>query len=104
MWTAAASLRVWMRSMPRPMVASKIDRIWLPESVKSWRTPAAARASTSRVAPVLMQKGRSFGSAAGDDRQELGQLLERRAIERGRRRPHTCRGDPAAAAQDLLAD
>src|SRR5678816_4821980 len=90
--------------MPRPIVASKIERIWLPDSVKRWRTPAAVSASTSRTAPLVLMRGPPGRSARGDGRQQLRQLCERGRIERGRRRAHARGGDPAAAAEDLLAD
>ena len=32
MWTAAASCRTWINSIPLPIVASKTGMIWLPES------------------------------------------------------------------------
>src|SRR4029453_10275619 len=86
------------------MVASKIERIRLPDSVKRWRTPPAVRASTSRVAPLTRMRELPRRSARGEDRQELRELCERGRIGRGGWGAHAGRGDPAAAAEDFLAD
>src|SRR4051812_13778163 len=51
MCTAAASWRTCTRSMPASSAASKIDMMWLPDSVKMRRQPSRASDCATMVAP-----------------------------------------------------
>src|SRR5262250_1619833 len=58
-----------MIRMSRPIVASYMDRIWLPDSEKSWRTPRSASAATTRSAPrVLTTLSDEAAGGDGPDR------------------------------------
>src|SRR5688572_25190845 len=65
MCTAAASCRVCRIERPLPRLASSSERIWLPESEKRCRTPAADSASTTRCAPVRVTPASLHPAARG---------------------------------------
>ena len=53
MCTAAASWRTWMSFKPVPSAASNRGMMWLPDSVKTVRSPAASRVRATRSAPRI---------------------------------------------------
>src|SRR5215510_13629206 len=55
-----------MMRMSRPIVASYTERIWLPDSEKSWRTPRSASAAATRSAPRVLTAPLADEAAGGD--------------------------------------
>src|ERR1700675_918481 len=51
-----------------------MERIWLPESEKRWRTPALASAPTTRSAPRAVTGGLAHAAARGDRPDHLDRL------------------------------
>jgi hypothetical protein len=67
MCTVLASWRVWISSIFEPNTASKTGMMWLPESVKMRRVPAASSARISASAPRCWQFGLISTSLNGAD-------------------------------------